>query len=309
MSLTQILQTDVVGQVILKQKEGDGLIFAIKGEELGTVAIRMAKKKVSSVPIFEDVTKQNCMGLVDFADIVASLLKKCERDVEMLKNKDSFWLSLNQIKVEMAMDASGKDSANEIPIDAPLKLATQMFAQLGVKRLLVVDGNRKVVGILSPSALCTHAVARLRGIMDPALAQTVEHLSMGNGPVISVTKTRPFLEALVLMRESRHSCLAVVDDATHILAGSVSMSDIKMLFVTEDFSILTMSCWDFIVLSRSLLDSEQFPFFGVGPESKVLSVVSKLLATHVHHVYVVDSAQRPKRVIGFSDVCKALISM
>jgi hypothetical protein len=99
MSLTQILQTDTVGQVIVKQKEGDGLIFALKGEELGAVAIRMAKKKVSSVPVFDDISRNLCLGLVDFADIVASLLKKCERDVDMLKNKDSFWLSLNQIKV------------------------------------------------------------------------------------------------------------------------------------------------------------------------------------------------------------------
>ena len=194
-----------------------------------------------------------------------------------------------------------------ISVKAPLKLATQLFAELSVKRLLVVDDGEKVVGLLSPSALTSHAIARLRGILDPTLAKTVDQLSMGTGPVVSVTKTRPLLEALFLMKQTKHSCLAVVDDTTNVLAGSVSMSDIKMLFATEDFSILTMSCWDFIILSRSLQDSEQFPFFGVGPESKVLSVVSKLLATAVHHVYVVDTNQKPKKVIGFSDVCKAFI--
>jgi CBS domain-containing protein len=308
MSFSQILSTDTVGQVVAKQREGNGLVFAVKGEELGAVAIRMAKKRLSAVPIFETESRDKCMGLVDFADIVSALLSKFERDVEMMKNKDNFWQSLSLIKVETAIDASGKDPSCEISLDAPLKVATQLFARLGVKRLLVVDTQKKVVGLLSPSALTSHAVARLRGIMDPVLNQTVEQVSMGNSPVISVTKTRPLLEALVLMRESKHSCVAVIDDVTHVLAGSVSMSDIKMLFGTEDFSILTMACWDFIVLSRSLLDSEQFPFFGVGPESKVLSVIAKLLATHVHHIYVVDTHQRPKKVIGFSDVCKALVT-
>ena len=306
MSLASILASDTVGQVVAKQKEGDGLVSALKGEELGSVAIRMAKKRISAVPVFEDASKESCLGLVDFADIVSALLRKFERDMNQLRNKETFWDSLTRIRIEEAIDASGKNSANEIPYDAPLKLATQMFAQLGVKRLLVIDASRKVVGILSPSALTSHSIARLRGILDPALNNTVEKLNMGNSPVISVTKSRPFLEALVLMRETMHSCVAVVDDTTNTLAGSVSMSDIKMIFIMEDFSLLTMPCWDFIVLSRSLQDTEQFPFFGVSMESKVLSVISKLLATHVHHVYVVDGAQKPKRVIGFSDVCKAL---
>jgi len=304
-SLSNILATDTVGNVVSKQREGDGLVFAVKGEELGVVAIRMAKKRISAVPVFQDTSKTSCIGLVDFADIVSALLRKFEKDFGVLRNKDTFWESLSSILVQDALDASGKNPTSEIPEDAPLRLATQMFAQLGMKRLLVVDKQRKVIGLLSPSALTSYSIARLKGILDPVLSETVESLSMGNAPVVSVTKSSSFLDALALMRKTKHSCVAVVDDATLSLSGSVSMSDIKLLFMIEDFSILTMSCWDFIVLSRSLQDTEQFPFFGVTMESKVLSVISKLLATYVHHVYVIDAGQKPKRVIGFSDICKA----
>jgi len=307
MSLAQILAEDTVDKVVAKQKDGEGLVFAVQGEELGHVAMRMAKRRVSAAPVFSDPARATCLGMVDFADIVAALLKKCEHNLHAIRSKDSFWQSLAQIKVESAMNASGKDSAVYIASSAPLMDATKLFAEVGIRRLLVVDGNNRVVGVLSPSALTSHAIARLRGILDPALAHTVEDLNMGNAPVFSVTKSRPFLEALVLMGDKGYSCVAVVDDATGVLAGSVSMSDIKLLFVTEDFSILTMSCWDFIIMSRSLQDTEQFPFFGVGLDSKILSCVSKLLATQVHHVYVVDKAQRPKRIIGFSDVCRALL--
>lgn len=304
-TLSQILETDTLSQTLQRQRE---LIFAVQGEELGETALKMAKNQVSAVPVFSDPDKTSCMGLLDFPDIVCALLAKCESDQEMMQNRDKFWFVLSQIKVDSALNASGKNPMSELPLTATLKQATEVFAELGAKRVLVVDANRLVLGLLSPSALTTHAVARLKGILDPTLTQTVDQLSMGTGPVIYVTKARPFIEAMILMRESKLSCLAVVDASTGVLAGSISMSDIKMLFATEDFTLLTMSCWDFIVLSRSLQDSEQFPFFGVGPDSKVLSVVSKLLATAVHHIYVVDSASKPKKVISFSDVCRALLN-
>jgi hypothetical protein len=85
------------------------------------------------------------------------------------------------------------------------------------------------------------------------------------------------------------------------------MSDVKLVFARQEFSILKMTCWDYIVLSRSLQNDESFPFFGVGPDSILFSVMSKLLATTVHNVYVVDKAQKPLQVIGFSEVCKGML--
>lgn len=194
----------------------------------------------------------------------------------------------------------------KISSEALLVDATRIFAETGMHRLLMVNANKKVIGVLSPSAVTRFAILHLKGLVDSALNHSVEELNLGSAPVISVPKHCSFMEALKLMVKSKHSCVAVVDDRTKVLAGSVSMSDIKLIFSAKDVTLLSMSCWDFIVFSRSLLDSEQFPFFGVGPESKIISLCSKLLATSVHHVYVVDATQKPKKIIGFSDVIKVL---
>lgn len=144
--------------------------------------------------------------------------------------------------------------------------------------------------------------------MDPILLQTVSNLPcLSTGKVEMVPKTCLLIDAMRLMRDTGISCVAVVQPNTHVLSGSVSMSDVKLVFAQQDFTLLNLTCWDFIVLSRSLLNTEQFPFFGVGPDSILLNVISKLLATHVHNIYIVDKAQKPIKVIGFPGVCKGLL--
>ena len=290
-------------------------VYAVAGETVGEVAARMAGRKVSAVPVFATVSRDECLGAVDFSDVVALMLAAIEAPaagagvVASLANPEAFFNDFGKADVKLAIDQSGRDPLHTCSPDSTLWEVAQQFAAHKLRRMFVLDPDQggKVAAIVSPSHISAFAMTRLRNAHeDPLLSITVA--GVGNAPVVSVGKREPLLTALRVMKRERKSCVAVVEEASGSLAGSVSMSDIKLLFGVRDFSWLLKSTWEFIVFSRSLQDTEQFPFFGVQPDAKLANVVSKLLATAVHHVYVVDKRSSPVRVVGFTDVLRAFVS-
>jgi CBS domain-containing protein len=310
LTLTQILENFTVKDVVenqIKSLAGKDMVYAIQGEPVRVVALRMAQRQVSSLIVFTDSTKEKWIGVVDFSDVSSLLLAKVV-DTSIFNDPVKFFEELGESRIEEAVDHSGRDPLHVVPQDMSLKTVAKTIADLSLRRVFVSSSNGKsIVAVLSPSALCSFVISRLKGIMDDTLAKTIQDTNVGKAPVISVKKSDPFIVALRTMRDHRISCVAVIDDTTKSLAGSISMSDIKFLFKTRDFTILLKSSWEYIVLSRSLMDSETFPFFGVRPESRILDVLSKLLATHVHHVYAVDKNSKPIKVIGFGDVLKLMV--
>lgn len=168
-----------------------------------------------------------------------------------------------------------------------------------------------------------HVFERIAGRFDKTLGRTVYELDIGQSPVLSIEKTETLIQALYKMQHSMTSVIAVIDEENSTLSGSISMSDIKTVFRMKKFGLLMKSCWDFILFIRNRSNNEVFPYFGVSESSKlqvpklyiflldlivkIKVVISKLLATNVHHMYVIDDNHIPRSVISFSDVCEALL--
>mmetsp|Transcript_5885 Transcript_5885/g.7682 ORF Transcript_5885/g.7682 Transcript_5885/m.7682 type:complete len:310 (+) Transcript_5885:52-981(+) len=300
--VTGILKTLTVASVVedqvLQEARGD--------EKISDVADRLTAHHISSCPVFasEKDTKE-FLGLVDFSDVVALLLNAEWRDVE---EGQSIWKRFGNTPVAKAIDLGTRNPTVRINLDARLVDAVRTIADQNLRRLVVEDDHGQVVAVLSPSKMMKHIIAALKGRLDTTLTLPVKELDLNSGPVLSVTKKETLLAALHRMLNNRVSAIAVVDDKSGHLAGSLSMSDVKVLFLEKKFKRLQQSCWKYITNMREQSDFEIFPFFGVSEEAKLQVVISKLLVTSVHHLYVVDKENNPLRVISFADVCKGLLA-
>lgn len=305
--LGDILGKSTVKQVVgsqLDPKSAAALVKATAEEDVLTVCARLAEKHVSSLPVFEG---EKCIGVVDFSDAVAVLLKMDWETLGSLKNGNQVWEELGALPISQAIDLSERNPMVQIDIGANLMEAVTLFCEKKLRRALVADPESgTIVAVLSPSAIIQYIMKQLKGRNDTLMFQTIKELGIGHSPVKSVKKNQTVLEAMHLMHQTRHSVVAVVDPSTGALAGSISMSDIKLVFQQKRFGMLVTSCWKYIVESRERENTEVFPFFGVYDSDKLQMVVSKLLATHVHHMYVVNESRQPEKVISFTDVCSIL---
>ncbi|CAK8996845.1 Protein SDS23, partial [Durusdinium trenchii] len=305
-----ILAESCVGDVVEPQLSGRGaLVKATEDEDVLTVCARLADASVSSLPVFSKDDAEKCLGIVDFSDAVAYLLKMDWDSLGSLKHGDSLWEELGSVPIQEAIDLSERNPMMMIPQSASLLDAVKLFDDHKLRRALVEEDDKpgKVVAVLSPSAVVNFLMMKLQGRNDIVMNGTVDELGVGHSPVKSVKKNQSVLEAMHLMHRTQHSVVAVVESSSGALSGSISMSDIKRVFQEKRFSLLIKSTWKFIVEAREQSDTEVFPFFGVYDSDKMSMVVSKLLATNVHHLYVVDTeTTAPVRVVSFTDICGAL---
>jgi CBS domain-containing protein len=305
-----VLEQSVVSDVVAAQLggAGAGLVRCQSTEDVLTAVERLAHAKVSCAPVVE-AKGGALVGLLDFGDVVACLLRL---DLDAFKEGEELWAALGQVPVSRAAGLSESNAVVEIAQGAPLAEAVRLIARRGARRCVVTAGGAARPGgaalaILSPRALVRHVMQGLRGRSDALLSRSVEELRCGRGPVNSVSKGAALVEAFSVMLEARQSVVAVVDPHTGALSGSISMSDIKSVFAARRWGMMTASCWKFIVDARERSDTEAFPFFGVLPSDRLSTVCSKLLATNVHHLYLVDSeAHKPLAVIGFVEICTTL---
>ncbi|KAH9256105.1 hypothetical protein BASA81_005881 [Batrachochytrium salamandrivorans] len=310
--IKQVLEQMSCGEVVKHQS--DKLVTATLGEGLQAVTLRMSQHKISALPVFDDQGK--LAGLLDFGDIVSFILTSAHKHGDAdgaLGDSQKFWQFLAHSTITPAvLNCSGGNATRRINLGDSVYRACEVFAEEeGKARRLVVVDHVKVVGLLSPSTVCKRLLEELKGGLDPQLLQTVDGLCSkeGNNTVPRlVSKTCLVMDAMAEMQRHHVPCVAVVDPLTNALAGSLSLSDIKLVFSQQDFGILKLSAWDFIILNRGLLDQEQFPFIGIGRDAILVNLIHKLLATKVHNIYIVDKQLMPTQVVGFPLVCRGFLS-
>jgi CBS domain-containing protein len=185
-------------------------------------------------------------------------------------------------------------------LESPLSAAIDILAtDNGVHRINVVDGNGRVRGILSQTDIIKFLLSKSHLFTD-SMKATLESVKLGCGAVVSVNAESSVLDALERMSEYYISSVAVVEpDGT--LIGNISMADIRFIFQHGRYHRLWMNCSQFVSLALNQKGLEhggndQFPFFDAHLSSSVEQVMNKILATHVHRVWITEP--RTQRLIG-----------
>lgn len=103
--------------------------------------------------------------------------------------------------------------------DAPVRDAVALMRERGVRHLPVLDGDRRLIGIVTDRDLrqATFDVALGRADEDRARAGDLPVREVMTWGVVTVTPATELREAIAVMRERRLGALPVVDRAGHVV--------------------------------------------------------------------------------------------
>jgi len=278
------------------------IIWALADDTVGTACTRMAEHLIRSMPVFSHVVTYT----------------KSHQTRIILTDGQDFVADVGVQPVMSVVDLSHRNPTVSMPASSTLLEALEGFVrrsprprQIIVTKHLMTTSEitlKDVVGILPPSLLLRviHDGAKAHGhVISAPFTSAVSYLNLGSAPVITVNKTLTVLEAMDTMYHAGITGVGVVDDH-NALVGNISMSDVRHVFKKKRFSTLINSCWQFIVEMRAESMDETFPIYGVRETALLTDVTSKVLATHVHHLFVVDGKMCPMRIISLCDILTAI---
>ncbi|KAI1332212.1 hypothetical protein F5Y16DRAFT_394285 [Xylariaceae sp. FL0255] len=177
--------------------------------------------------------------------------------------------------------------------DEDLARAIEVFGS-GIHRILVANHHSDIVGVLSQMALVEffwNEGVHFRTI-DELYPKLMHELGIGSQQIIAVNADSPLTEALSLMSQEGLTSVAVVDNALNVV-GNISVADVKLLVNATSLPLLHNSCMHFIsvILTERGTENGQdsFPVFHVNPYSMLAHTVAKLVATHSHRMWLVES--------------------
>lgn len=316
-----------------KAHQNQKLVFALADESVKTVVMRLSQGHISAMPVFSNESPPVCLGVLDFNDVVAHLLSVNGRG-----SKPSFSAG-EDVLVDGPLFLS-RSVANEtvgellarlqhppeltISLDSTLMDAVVLFgSDTRPRRMLVMSDKGEVLAMLSPGRIfeylgevdptirVTRTIdgndSRGKGDVD-VFEGTVGALKVGTSPVLTVPDSMPVIEAIRTMHEHGRSIVALVDAGTHALTGSISSSDVKRVVQEHTYSMLNDTCGKFKAKLRSQSLSEDYIFFGCKPTNTLRVVTLRLLATHVHHIYIIDRASRPISIVSFPDIFATILA-
>ncbi|KAF2972043.1 hypothetical protein GQX73_g1607 [Xylaria multiplex] len=170
--------------------------------------------------------------------------------------------------------------------DEDLARAVEVFGS-GIHRILITNFQAEVIGVLSQLTLMEffwNEGVNFR-VIDELYPKLMKELSIGSDS--------PLADALMLMNQEGLTSVAVVDNGLNVV-GNISTADVKMLISAASLPLFYNTCLHFISVILTERGVEQgkdsFPVFYVNPYSTLAHTVAKLVATHSHRMWVVESA-------------------
>ncbi|KAF9922257.1 cell separation during budding, partial [Linnemannia zychae] len=171
------------------------------------------------------------------------------------------------------------------------------------------QGN--MAGVLTQSSTLDYLMRHLSEFpsLQPVMQKGLQQLGLTGTKVLSVTGETRVLEALITMSKNGVSSLAIVNDQG-VLLGNISMADVQYIMKDLRTSWLWLTCFQFISkvrLSRGVETGEdQYPVLDVNAKSTFGYTLSKLQATKVHRLWVINDTNHAVGVVSLTDVFKVL---
>lgn len=291
------------------------------------VSQKLCDSGILSAPVWNEETKKYT-GFLDMRDLVSSVVFIAEHATNA-KTKTLADLFVNAKWVGGAFTVtylSRRNPFRSVHANDPLSVVLDLLAKKGpgrLKRLAVVDGDGKVVNIVSQTTLvsflrCACRVVavcmlttstRSKQIAEHHLyvGKTVEEMQLGSSPVTAIADSHPAIEAFKMMDSKQVTGLAIVDQHGK-LVGNISARDLKIFIRFIDFDALLQPVGEFVKALRQHAIDIKSPTITVFGSTKFEMVVGKLAATKVHRIFVVNDETHfhATRVISLVDVLSAV---
>jgi len=136
--------------------------------------------------------------------------------------------------------------------------------------------------------------------VEGILKKTLKELSLESGPVLSVLKGKPLIEAFSNIVETKFTGLAIIDDEGKLI-NNISASDLKGV-TKETFWKLELP------IEKILGDREKLPPLTCKSSDTLADIIQRVSDCRVHRIYVVDSSNHPTNVITLTTILRIFAS-
>ncbi|KAI0969055.1 hypothetical protein F4678DRAFT_440797 [Xylaria arbuscula] len=284
----ELIQEDDVRWVDMDTSVEDASMALVKNTSSNVVLIR------------ENATSTKPISTFDYSDLNAYILVVVGLGhppgdlVELYDGIAKRAQARDSIPLRDIQPICRKETLVTLQGDEDLARAIEIFGS-GIHRIFITNFQAEVVGILSQIKLMEffwNEGLNFRAI-DELYPKLMRELGIGSQQIIAVNSDSPLADALVLMSEEGLTSVAVVDNGLNVV-GNISTADVRLLVSAASLPLFQNTCLHFITVILTERGVEQgkdsFPVFYVNPYSTLAHTVAKLVATHSHRMWVVESA-------------------
>jgi CBS domain-containing protein len=262
----------------------------------------LSENKIISAPV---VNKEGtCVGVVDMLDVISHVISvsplpsSLERDE--LQSLEICGRAMALEEVSKILNASGRDPFVPVYEESPSSMISDMFAE-GTHRVPILDSADQVLHTVSQSDIVRFLSEHIHmGHCKEVGELDTDKLGLGKEKVVSVDKTTKVLDAMIKIRDTGVSAVAVVDESEGgKLCGNFSATDLKALF-KETFPSLLLSVEDYLA-KHSPKSSNPVC---VSRDLNLIGIIKELQDNHIHRVWILDDDYKPEGVISMTDIFK-----
>jgi len=305
--------TKFVASKTVKDVLGDG--FVVKSvnssDTFVSVLKRLSEWKVSSAPVWDEEQNQ-FVGLIDMADLVATVSTIIEAKVEAMEKSTLTWDDhdiMAKQTVGDLMDFSEQNPFQTIMESDPLVYALNMFSSnADIHRVAVfkseANPDDNLVGLLTQSRVLefiyqnghhwNHDIGKKKMKEVKPVDYTNVALSSFREPVEKCLLTEPTWQAYRRISHKEISALAVTNNSG-VLMGCLSVSDLKRS--GGDFlNDLYLPVGEYIKKSRPLPGG-----ISCTDDCTVDEAIRLTISNKIHRIFVVDDKSKPLRVVSLCD--------
>eukprot|EP00301_Raphidiophrys_heterophryoidea_P026730 c9294_g1_i1.p1 GENE.c9294_g1_i1~~c9294_g1_i1.p1 ORF type:complete len:378 (+),score=99.58 c9294_g1_i1:55-1134(+) len=317
-------------------RPNQGIIIFDSNVSIADAARKLHQHGILSAPVRNADAPQDARwgekysGLVDVVSIVQFVVQEAAKGVQSI---ESFSDALNEMDVfkrtSIAQVVRTAKFGPLMPLEsnATLLEAMVVMGKFHVHRIPVVDfESGDIANFLTQSAVveainkACDTASELKGmaadmtILDKMNEAKVGRLwiGMSSDEVVKVLIDQPVIAALSLILEEGVGGIAVVDEHNK-LVGNISASDVHHM-ITEPFLFLRvsrsfMSVRDFLQWKIDNSAAAKLkPLVTCTREDSLKHVMSSMVKSRVHRVYVVNASHEVEGVVTLGDVIGALVN-
>eukprot|EP01111_Echinosteliopsis_oligospora_P012990 TRINITY_DN454_c0_g1_i1.p1 TRINITY_DN454_c0_g1~~TRINITY_DN454_c0_g1_i1.p1 ORF type:complete len:312 (-),score=63.61 TRINITY_DN454_c0_g1_i1:155-1090(-) len=260
--------------------------------------------KILSAPVY-DKKENKYIGFLDIRDLVSFcvFLHDTNMQADNLLDIVNYGVKMFKHAVDGVTISylSRRNPFHSVKHGTSMLQVVDLLAH-GNRRVAVVDDNGVAVNIISQSSVLRffqEHMNQLKSLLEVKIA----NCHIGTSPVITVSKETRAIDVFRLMDHHMRSGVAVTD-SSGTLVGNTSGYDLKLFIQTPSVKVLQLPIMQFLNEIRSDNIDICTPVITCHTHDNLALLISKLVATKVHRVFIVEDDFKPLRVVSVVDILK-----
>lgn len=277
------------------------IVFAYGDDTIESAINIMAKNNVLSVPVV-DRANSTCLGLVDMLDIVSFVISVAPDPLSLKENElrscEIAGRAMALRSLKDVVDFSGRDTYVPIFEGTPVTMTLDFFAK-GIHRV-PIHGEGTIHYMVSQADVVKVIFENIKhGDLKAMGEKTMDQLFLGQETPISVKRHSTVLKALHSLKGGISAIAIVEEDGK--LAGNFSASNLQGLFL-EHFPHFLNTVEDFL----NEHSPNSFQPICCRRDSTLETVLSEMVNSGVHRLWVVNDDYHPVGVVTMTDVLRCV---